>query len=146
ERYDELALAGPAMMLPHTFNALPFIEHWRLGTSAAQWREHLGTLFPEVRPNGYLEVRSVDAQPPGALALPILMVGAIALDVPLQGKVRRLIGPADPALLARAARSGLHDAGLASMFTIFVDVTLDAARRIGVGLYGAVLERARDED
>lgn len=145
ERYAEFALAAPAMMLPHTFNALPFIEHWRLGTSAAQWREHLGTLFPEVRPNGYLEVRSVDAQPPGALALPILMVSAIAWDVPLQGQVRRLIGPADPALLARAARSGLRDAALASMFTSLVDMTLDAARRIGVGLYGDVLERARDE-
>lgn len=145
ERYADFALRAPAVLLPHTFNALPFVEHWRLGTTADQWRDHLCTLFPEVRPNGYLEVLSIDAQPPDAVALPILVVSAVAWDVPLQGQLRQLLGPADPSLLARAARSGLRDDDLARAFYQLIDLALDAAERIGVDAYGEVLERAREE-
>src|SRR5690606_4348165 len=85
---------------------------------------------------GYLEVLSIDAQPPDAVALPILVVSAVAWDVPLQGQLRQLLGPADPSLLARAARSGLRDDDLARAFYQLIDLALDAAERIGVDAYG----------
>jgi glutamate--cysteine ligase len=38
---------------------------------------HLSTLFPPVRPRGYVEVRYLDTQPPGTWHHPLLLLGAI---------------------------------------------------------------------
>lgn len=84
---------------------------------------HLGTLFPPVRPRGYLEVRYLDAQPPGQwlaptavlcalLAEPDTTAEATALCVPVADRWRRAArhGLSDPAIAA-AARAVLDLAG-----------------------------------
>ncbi|HEV7897264.1 MAG TPA: ergothioneine biosynthesis glutamate--cysteine ligase EgtA [Planosporangium sp.] len=82
---------------------------------------HLGTLFPPVRPRGYLELRFLDAQPGREWFAPVAVVAALlddqaALDAaraacePVEGRwldAARL-GLADPALAAGAA--GVFDA------------------------------------
>jgi glutamate--cysteine ligase len=78
---------------------------------------HLGTLFPPVRPRGYLELRFLDTQPGAEWFVPVAVVAALldddrALDEaraacePVDGRWRDAarLGLADPALAAAAAR------------------------------------------
>lgn len=145
ETYALFALQAPAMLLPSTLRALPYAEHWRLGARADAWRAHLTTLFPEVRPRGYLELRSIDAQPPGALALPLVVVSVVARDAEARRRVREVVGPADPALLATAGREGLRSPRLAALFQEVATIALEAARRHGADRYGAMIDQAEDE-
>ena len=132
--YAVFALRAPAMLMPRTLRALPFAEHLRLGARSAAWREHLTTLFPEVRPKGYLEVRSIDAQPIDALAPPLLLVSTLARDAEARRTARELIGPADPALLARAARHGTSDPDLARLAGELMSLVTLRAERTGIGV------------
>ncbi len=74
------------------------------------WSLHLTTLFPEVRPRGYLEIRTPDSLPlPLALAVAALFKGLLALEGPL-AEWDALRPAYTPALLRRslleAARYG----------------------------------------
>lgn len=144
EVYAEFALRAPAMLLRHGLRALPFVEHRRLGVRSPEWREHLSTLFPEVRPKGHLEVRSIDAQPADSLAAPLLLVSALAWDAELRTAVNELVGPADPALLVTAGRHGMRDARLRRLVEDITSLALDRARRTGGDRYGELIERAQD--
>jgi len=61
--------------------ALTFRRFWKEGyqgerASLADWNAHLTTLFPETRLKAYIEVRSIDSQPPELmLAAPALIKG-----------------------------------------------------------------------
>jgi len=65
---------------------LPFREFLKRGAGGhhatmADWQLHLTTLFPEVRLKTYIELRSVDSQPPERmLALPALVKGVFYDD------------------------------------------------------------------
>jgi glutamate--cysteine ligase len=77
-----------------------------LGDDAA----HLTTLFPEVRPRGYFELRSLDAMPLDAAERAIRMVHALVTDDALARAALDTVGEPDAALLGVAARDGLRDA------------------------------------
>lgn len=65
-----------------------FLKHGAAGHHAtmADWQLHLTTLFPEVRLKTYIEIRSVDSQPPERmLALPALVKGVFYDDDCLLG-------------------------------------------------------------
>lgn len=89
---------------------------------------HATTLFPPVRPRGWLEVRVLDALPPEAREV-AAVVTAAALHPDAATAVRRALattglddGADVDALLLRAARSGLSDAGLHAHATALFDV------------------------
>src|SRR5207244_6522345 len=44
------------------------------------WHYHLTTLFPEVRPRGFFELRSIDAPSPQWRSVPVAVVSALLLD------------------------------------------------------------------
>jgi len=44
------------------------------------WTCHLSTLFPDVRPKGWIEIRSIDAQPPGMMGPVVAFVSALLYD------------------------------------------------------------------
>jgi len=70
---------------------------------------HLTTLFPEVRPRGYFELRSLDAMPLDDAERAIRLVHALVSD---EGRARRageIVGAPDAALLTLAARDGMRD-------------------------------------
>ncbi len=77
---------------------------------------HLTTLFPPVRPQGYLEVRYLDAQPAGRWALPVALVAALFADDATTDTALGLAAPA-AGRWADAARFGLADPGLAAVAT-----------------------------
>lgn len=87
---------------------------------------HLTTMFTPVRPQGYLEIRYLDAQAPGQWLDPVALVAALLARPSTVDKVRDLCGPvahrwtdaaryglADPAIAAAAA--ALADLGCAEL-------------------------------
>ena len=75
-----------------------------------EWREHLSTLFPEVRPRGHFELRSCDAVPPQWYAAPLALAVGITYDPRGAHAALDLLGRPDLGLLDLAGRVGLADA------------------------------------
>jgi len=86
EDYTEWALDVPMYFIHRDgkfvdLTGLPFREFVKRGAAGhhatmADWQLHLTTLFPETRLKTYIELRSVDSQPPERmLALPALVKG-----------------------------------------------------------------------
>ena len=71
--------------------------------------EHLTTLFPEVRPRGYFEIRSIDSMEPDRAAVALRFISALVHDPDVAAEAARVVGAPDPALLERAARFGRSD-------------------------------------
>ena len=104
---------------------------------------HLGTLFPPVRPRGWLELRMIDALPDPWWRAAVAVVAAV-LDDP--GAAER----AAPALeatadrWAAAARSGLDDPVLAAAARTCFAAAVEALP--GCGADGATLDATREFD
>lgn len=74
---------------------------------------HLSTLFPPIRPRGYVEVRHLDAQPPGEWLAPVAVLSAILASDSAVDSARDLCAAAD-GRWTEAARRGLAAPGLAA--------------------------------
>jgi glutamate--cysteine ligase len=106
-------------------------SHTTSDVDEAAWKYHLSTLFPEVRPKGYYEVRCIDAQPPEHLAAPILIIAALLWDAELLSDAAKLLPAADEAMLSRAARDGLADVQLRELAIELVARAHAACKRLG---------------
>lgn len=100
-------------------------------STAAQWANHLTTLFPEVRPRGHLEVRSIDALPPEELLCPLVLIAGLTYNAQAAAEARDLLLSADEHILTMAARCGLYDSDIASVATELVQIGLRGAARLG---------------
>jgi glutamate--cysteine ligase len=107
------------------------------------WEEHLTTLFPEVRPRGWLEVRSCDAVPLEWQSAPVCLLAGIAYDERAMGDALDLLAPADGALLERAGRCALRDPAIASTARDLATIALEGCARLRGSVEGADLEVAR---
>lgn len=109
-----------------------------------QWRAHLTTLFPEVCPKGYLEVRSIDAIPPRWHAAPVVLLTGITYHRPSLEAAEDLLGPADPELLDRAGVLGLRDVAIGRAARDLFQIGLRGAAALAPDFVGPrALETAR---
>ena len=99
--------------------------------SLDDWHFHLSTLFPEVRPKAYFEVRSADTIDIQWLAAPIVFITGLIYDPAAAGNATRLLGAPSPELLERAGRLGLSDPELRRLARAAVDLSLSGARALG---------------
>ncbi|MEV6301809.1 glutamate-cysteine ligase family protein [Actinoplanes sp. NPDC051861] len=76
--------------------------------TTADLEYHLSTLFPPVRPRGYLEVRYLDTQPGGEWIAPFALIVALLSDETLTDCARDVAAPSAGRWHA-AARRGLAD-------------------------------------
>ncbi|WP_432991407.1 ergothioneine biosynthesis glutamate--cysteine ligase EgtA [Dactylosporangium sp. CA-233914] len=74
---------------------------------------HLSTLFPPVRPRGYLEIRYLDTQPGRAWFAPAALLSALLSDRATVARVLRMCAPA-AGRWVEAARDGMADPVLAA--------------------------------
>ncbi|MFG1649866.1 ergothioneine biosynthesis glutamate--cysteine ligase EgtA [Micromonospora sp. NPDC049275] len=90
---------------------------------------HVSTLFPPVRPRGYLELRYLDAQPDRDWRLPLAVLSALFVDA---GTVRAAYAIAAPVAhrWSAAARHGLSDPPLAAAAAALLDLALAALPRL----------------
>jgi glutamate--cysteine ligase len=146
ETYLDFALAAPAMLLPVVAGRhLPFGD-WlaRAEPTWEEWREHLTTLFPEVRPRGHFELRSADAVPPRWYAAPVLLAVGLTYDPGALRAAADLLGRPDAGLLHRAGRLGLGDPAIARTAADLAEIALTGCRGLGPGyVHPSDLEQAR---
>ncbi|MBA3760344.1 MAG: ergothioneine biosynthesis glutamate--cysteine ligase EgtA [Gemmatimonadales bacterium] len=146
EAYLEFALTAPAILFPTVSGEhLPFGE-WlaRANPTAAEWQEHLSTLFPEVRPRGHLELRSADAIAPEWYAAPLALTAGILYDPHALRAAADLLPLPDLGLLERAGRLGLHDPAIARTAADLFDLALTGCGDLGPGYFHpSDLEQAR---
>ncbi len=102
---------------------------------------HLSTLFPPVRPRGWLELRMIDALRGPYWAVPVAVVAAL-LDDPAASALAEAAAEPVADRWAEAARSGPADPPLAAAARACFAAALDALPRLGAA--GLVLAAAAD--
>lgn len=141
ERYLRFALDAAAMRgrgseyraLREWIRSPATIQEW-LGEPGFQqddWLFHLSTLFPEVRPKEFFELRSADTIDPDALAAPVVFVTSLVYDEESARKAAELIGAPSEKLLERAGRLGMTDPEIRKKVSKLVMLALEGARRLG---------------
>jgi glutamate--cysteine ligase len=139
EALFERALAAGDFLSDREVGESPSVaERLDAGTmTRGEWRAHLSTFFPELRPRGYMELRAVDALPPRWYGAPLVfLTGLLYDDSALEWTLRALPEPTEEALEA-AGRTGLRDPGLASVARSVFRQALAGAERLGVDFTGS---------
>ncbi|GIJ20459.1 glutamate-cysteine ligase family protein [Micromonospora lutea] len=90
---------------------------------------HVSTLFPPVRPRGYLEIRYFDAQPGRGWILPLAVLSALLSGADTIAAAMDVTAPAADAW-HRAARHGLGDVTLARAAAGLFDLARSALPRL----------------
>ena len=133
EAYFEFALGAPAILFPTVGGqCLPFGD-WlhRANVSMDEWDAHLTTLFPEVRPRGHFELRSMDAIDPSSYPAALALVGGLTYEPSARLAALDLLPPPDLSLLERAGRLGLGDPLIAQTASDIFEIGLAGCRALG---------------
>ncbi len=140
--YLRFALNAPAILVD-TADAFPFCALLE-EASLEDWHTHLTTLFPEVRPKGYAEVRSLDAVPPEWYAAPLALLAGITFHRRSLLDAADLLGAPDAALLVRAGQFGVRDLTIQQVACDLWEIALRGCAALGEEFIAAPdLERAR---
>jgi glutamate--cysteine ligase len=91
---------------------------------------HLTTLFPPVRPQGWLELRMIDALPEPYWPVPIAVVAAL-IDDPLAAEIAAEAAEPAAGRWREAAREGIGDPVLARAARRCFEAACDALPRLG---------------
>ncbi len=130
--YLDFALDAGAMMR-RSAGAYDSFSAWiRNGDPTLDdWTLHLSTLFPEVRPRGYFELRSADAIAPEYLAAPIAFVAGLVYHEQTAREASEILAETDPSLLQSAGREGLGSSPICNTSIRLIDLALDACGALG---------------
>jgi glutamate--cysteine ligase len=146
QAYLDFALAAPAILFPTLDSEhRPFSEWLALANpTLEEWKDHLSTLFPEVRPRGHLELRSPDAISPEWYAAPLALTAGILYDSGALRAAADLLGYPDLGLLEQAGRTGLHDPTIAQTAADLFELALSGCGGLGRDYFHpSDLEQAR---
>jgi glutamate--cysteine ligase len=143
--YAAFALDAPAFLAGAADEApAPFAELRDDAASDAALATHLSTLFPEVRPRGYLELRSVDSIEAPQRVAAMAFAAGILCDEIASTQAAELLGDPDPCLLATAGRSALADPVLSRHVSDLIEISLAGCARQGETMVSSsLLELAR---
>ncbi|MEZ4414478.1 MAG: glutamate-cysteine ligase family protein [Gemmatimonadota bacterium] len=123
DEYLEYALAAE----PFLTGSAPFVEG---GQPTTAWRTHLSTLFPDVRPRGYLELRCLDTVPVEWLAAPLVFSLCLLYDEQALARVLEALPLPTAADRAGAARDGLADPRRRARACWAFELALEAGERL----------------
>jgi glutamate--cysteine ligase len=144
--YAAFALAAPAFLVSAESAAplpLSMLDDDSVPDDALA--THLSTLFPEVRPRGYLELRSLDAVDSAHHAAAMVFVSGLLAEPSAAAEAREVTGAPDVALLILSGRRGLADARILAGARDLVAIAIAGCTRLGEGVVSsAVLEQARE--
>jgi len=133
ERYLDFALGAVAMQSDNGKVSYRKFREWMTegAVNRDEWLFHLSTLFPEVRPKEFFELRSADTIEPNTLAAPVVFVTSLVYDEESAHRAIELIGAPSETLLERAGRLGLADPEVRRIASRLVVLALDGGRRLG---------------
>jgi glutamate--cysteine ligase len=89
-------------------------------------REHLTTLFPEVRPRGYFEIRSMDSMEPVRIGEALQFVSRLIHDPDVATEAMRVLRYPGANLLERAAALGRSDRAIDERLRVLERLVMDA--------------------
>jgi len=137
EGYLELALEAPVLFLGDSLENRRSLGEWLDGGAVdlSVWRRHLTTLFPEVRPRGWMELRGVDTLPLEEALVPAVLACGALYDDRARREVVQLLPEATEEGLRGAGRDGLTDPAFRERAQVLWEIALDGAARI-VGFVG----------
>lgn len=132
ERYLEFALNAP-MILGGNGNVFPTFREMLAKGAATKgaWETHLSTLFPEIRPREYFEIRSIDSIAPKYLCAAIAFVAGIVYDQNAASRAIALTGEPDSDLLVVAGVRGLGDGSLRGIAEQLASLAIEGCRALG---------------
>ena len=132
-RYLAFALDAKAMRSSDGTSPWQTFRDWMRAelVGVDDWQFHLSTLFPEVRPKEFFEIRSADAIDSDHLAAPIVFVTGIVYDEESASSASQLMPPASVQLLERAGRLGLADPEIYRVVSRLTELALTGAKRLG---------------
>ena len=133
QRYLRFALDAIAMRSGDAGVGYRTFRKWmtEAAVTREEWLFHLSTLFPEVRPKEFFELRSADTIEPDALAAPVVFVTSLVYDGESARRAIELTGAPTDGLLERAGRLGLADPEIRRVASRLVVLALDGGRRLG---------------
>jgi glutamate--cysteine ligase len=133
ERYLRFALDATAMRSGAGGAGYRTFREWMAepAVNREDWLFHLSTLFPEVRPKEFFELRSADTIEPDSLAAPVVFVTGFVYDEESAQRAIELIGVPSEKLLERAGRLGLADPEIRRIASRLVVIALEGGRRLG---------------
>lgn len=148
--YLAFALAAPVMFdaatqpVAQEDGRVPtFGEWWAEGAmdapTASDWRAHLGTLFPDVRPRGWLEVRPVDVPERAWWSVPPTLLVALAYDERARREATEMLtalARKTPDLVGRAMMRGPADPDVAVAVGAAFRLAEQALERLPSGYVG----------
>jgi glutamate--cysteine ligase len=133
ERYLRFALDAIAMRSGAGGVGYRAFREWMTEPAVTRedWLFHLSTLFPEVRPKEFFELRSADTIEPDSLAAPVVFVTSLVYDDESAQRAIELLGVPSEKLLERAGRLGLADPEIRRIASRLVVIALEGGRRLG---------------
>lgn len=143
--YLSFALRAPDMMRRTSDGQYRPFGDWLDAdcTTLDDWHHHLTTLFPEVRPRGYFEMRGADSIDPAWCAAPLALLGGLAYDDTALAEGLEVVGDF-AGRLEPAGHAGLRDPRIATAAGQLVDIALGGCARLGSEfLTGADFDAAR---
>jgi glutamate--cysteine ligase len=130
--YCDFALdAGSMFKISSDGEYQSFGESMDETTTPDNWDLHLSTLFPEIRPKGFFEVRSPDVIEPRWLAAPIAIVAALCYDNDASRAALDILSECDHDMLTRAGELGLRDPVLGRLAKDVCDVAARGCEALG---------------
>jgi glutamate--cysteine ligase len=132
-RYFAFALDAKAMRSSDGTKPWVSFRDWMRSADLGEddWLFHLSTLFPEVRPKEFFEIRSPDAIDSDRLAAPLVFVLGLVYDEESASAAAKLVGVPSERLLERAGRMGLGNPEIAKALPGLVELALSGAARLG---------------
>jgi glutamate--cysteine ligase len=132
-KYLDFALEADAMRSGDAKRPYHTFREWMQSENVGmeEWDFHLSTLFPEVRPKQYFELRSADTIDPKWLAAPVLFVTAIIYDRESAQRAFEIVGTPSIDLLELAGIKGVSHPALRRMARALADIALDGAESLG---------------
>jgi glutamate--cysteine ligase len=130
-RYFDFALGAGAMMRTD-IDAYDSFDAWiRDGNPTIEdWELHLSTLFPEVRPRRYFELRSADAIAPEWLAAPIAFVAGLTYDDGAAQSANAVLAGEITPSLDIAGKEGLANERIRDTAIRLIDIALAGAQAL----------------
>ena len=146
-KYVDFALDAYAMHSGNARHPYQTFREWMRDAKVGmkEWDFHLSTLFPEVRPKQYFELRSADTIDPRWLAAPVLFVTAIVYDRDSAQRAFEIVGTPSIDLLELAGIKGLSHPALRRMARALADIALDGAESLGTEYLSAEDVQAASE-
>jgi len=131
--YLSFALDAYAMRSGNQTRPYQTFRQWMRGGDIGMedWHFHLSTLFPEVRPKEYFELRSADTIDVEWLAAPVLFVTGLIYDRESSQRAFEIVGTPNPDLLELAGIKGVAHPALRRMARALADIALDGAEALG---------------